>query len=98
MNLTALSIRFCSTCSSRIRSPETVGRSAEMTTSASTINWIREPRGMLVVITHEVRLFERGIADHADRWDMKRTIAIKLPADTRSGYIHPRVFLLQRRA
>lgn len=52
--------------------------------------------GKLVVITQEVRLFERVAAAQAAQWILLRTIPIKLPADTRAGYIFPRIYLLQR--
>jgi tRNA (guanine6-N2)-methyltransferase len=52
--------------------------------------------GKLVVITQEVRLFERVAAAQAAQWILLRTIPIKLPANTRAGYIFPRIYLLQR--
>jgi predicted RNA methylase len=52
--------------------------------------------GRLVVITQEVRLFERVVTAHADQWAITRVIPIKLPADTRDGYIRPRIYLLLR--
>jgi predicted RNA methylase len=53
--------------------------------------------GKLAVITQEVRLFERVVAAQAAQWEVTRVIPIKLPADTRSGYIQPRIYLLRRR-
>ncbi len=53
--------------------------------------------GGMVVITQEARLFERVAAAHADLWTVTRVIPIKLPASTRAGYIHPRIYLLRRR-
>jgi predicted RNA methylase len=54
-------------------------------------------RGRMVVITQEVRLFERVLAAQGARWTMTRTVPLKLPANTRSGYIRPRIYLLLRR-
>lgn len=51
--------------------------------------------GWLVMITQEVRLFEHVIAARAKRWKIKQVIPIKLPTNTRSGYIHPRIYLCQ---
>jgi precorrin-6B methylase 2 len=53
--------------------------------------------GKMVVITQEVRLFERVVAVQGDRWATTRVVPIKLPANTRSGYIRPRLYLLRRR-
>jgi 23S rRNA G2445 N2-methylase RlmL len=53
--------------------------------------------GNLAVITQEVRLFERVVAAQAERWAVTRVIPIRLPANTRSGYIQPRIYLLRRR-
>jgi tRNA (guanine6-N2)-methyltransferase len=55
------------------------------------------PNGKAVVITQEVRLLERIIADQGVSWSTLRTIPIKLPANTRDGYIRPRVYLLNRK-
>jgi ubiquinone/menaquinone biosynthesis C-methylase UbiE len=52
--------------------------------------------GKLVTITQEVRLFERVAAAQAAQWIVMRVIPIKLPANTRAGYIYPRIYLLQR--
>jgi len=52
--------------------------------------------GKLVTITQEVRLFDRVAAAQAAQWVVMRVIPIKLPANTRAGYIHPRIYLLQR--
>jgi hypothetical protein len=52
---------------------------------------------MMVVITQEVRLFERVVAAQEDQWVVTRVVPIKLPANTRAGYIRPRIYLLQRR-
>ena len=54
-------------------------------------------QGWLTVITHQVRLFERVAAAQADRWAESQVIPLKLPANTRDGYIRPRIFLLHRR-
>jgi tRNA (guanine6-N2)-methyltransferase len=51
----------------------------------------------LAVITQEVRLFERVAAEQAHHWAMLQVVPIKLPASTRSGYIRPRIYMLQRR-
>lgn len=53
--------------------------------------------GRLVVITHEVRLFEHIVRTQAEHWETNRVIPIKLPANTRAGYIYPRIYLLHRR-
>jgi tRNA (guanine6-N2)-methyltransferase len=53
--------------------------------------------GKLVVITQELRLFERTVAAHEEQWQVTRVIPIKLPANTRAGYIQPRIYLLRRR-
>jgi len=53
--------------------------------------------GTLVVITQEVRLFERVLATHQEQWQMTRVIPIQLPASTQAGSIRPRIYLLQRR-
>jgi 23S rRNA G2445 N2-methylase RlmL len=55
------------------------------------------PGGRLVIITQELRLFERVVAMQEDQWTVRRVIPIKLPANTRTGYIHPRIYLLNRR-
>ncbi len=52
--------------------------------------------GWLVVITQEVRLFERVIAAQAKFWKVAQVIPIKLPANTRSGYIRPRIYVCRR--
>ena len=54
-------------------------------------------RGVMVVITQELRLFERVAAAQGERWTVMRTISIKLPANTRAGIIRPRIYLLRRR-
>lgn len=54
--------------------------------------------GVMVVITQEVRLFERVVAAQGDQWAVTRMVSIRLPANTRSGYIHPRIYLLHRRS
>jgi hypothetical protein len=51
----------------------------------------------MVIITQEVRLFERVVAVQEHQWVVTRMIPIKLPANTRTGYIHPRIYLLNRR-
>ncbi len=53
-------------------------------------------RGMMAAITQELRLFERVVAAQGDCWELVRTVPIKLPANTRDGYIRPRIYLLQR--
>jgi 23S rRNA G2445 N2-methylase RlmL len=55
------------------------------------------PNGKAVVITQEARLFERVVAAQAGQWSTWRVIPIKLPANTRDGYIRPRIYLLNRR-
>lgn len=67
--------------------PRLLGEAARLTVAG----------GRLVAITQEVRLFERVAAAQEDQWKMAQTIPIKLPANTRAGYIQPRIFLLQRR-
>jgi tRNA (guanine6-N2)-methyltransferase len=52
--------------------------------------------GKMVVITQQVRLFERVVVAQRDQWATTRVVPIKLPANTRSGYIHPRLYLLHR--
>ncbi len=54
------------------------------------------PEGWLAVITQEIRLFERAAAAQADRWIVMQVIPLKLPANTRAGYIHPRIYWLRR--
>jgi tRNA (guanine6-N2)-methyltransferase len=54
-------------------------------------------RGTMAAITQEVRLFERIVAAQKDCWEPVRTVPIKLPANTRNGYIRPRIYLLRRR-
>lgn len=54
-------------------------------------------QGTLIAITQEVRLFERVMARQKDVWMLQRTAPIKLPANTRDGYIRPRIYLLERR-
>jgi tRNA (guanine6-N2)-methyltransferase len=58
---------------------------------------LTQQEGSLVVITQEVRLFERVVSTQADQWEMTRVIPIKLPANTRDGYIQPRIYLMRRR-
>jgi SAM-dependent methyltransferase len=53
--------------------------------------------GKLVVITQEVRLFERVSAASKDQWDLTHVIPVKIPVGTRGSCIHPRIFLLNRR-
>jgi len=53
--------------------------------------------GRLVVITQEVRLFESTVAAQKKQWTVARVVPIKLPANTRAGYIQPRIYLLRRR-
>jgi tRNA (guanine6-N2)-methyltransferase len=53
--------------------------------------------GEMVAITQEVRLFERVVAVQAGQWESLQVVRLKLPADTRSGYIRPRIFRLRRR-
>jgi 23S rRNA G2445 N2-methylase RlmL len=53
--------------------------------------------GAMVAITQEVRLFERVVASQQDQWGIERVVPIKLPANTRAGYIRPRLYLLHRR-
>ncbi len=53
--------------------------------------------GRLVAITQEVRLFERTVAAQKKQWALARVVPIKLPANTRAGYIQPRIYLLRRR-
>ena len=53
--------------------------------------------GALVVITQEVRLFERIVAEQMGLWSTLRTIPIKLPANTRDGTIRPRIYVLNRK-
>jgi tRNA (guanine6-N2)-methyltransferase len=55
------------------------------------------PNGKTVVVTQEVRLFERVVADQEGLWSTLRTVPIKLPANTRDGYIRPRIYLLNRK-
>jgi 23S rRNA G2445 N2-methylase RlmL len=55
------------------------------------------PGGTMVIITQEVRLFERVVAVQEHQWAVTRVISIKLPANTRTGYIRPRIYLLNRR-
>jgi 23S rRNA G2445 N2-methylase RlmL len=55
------------------------------------------PGGKAAAITQEVRLFERVLAAQAEKWATSRVIPIRLPANTRDGYIRPRIFLLERR-
>jgi hypothetical protein len=52
--------------------------------------------GRMAVITQEIRLFERVAEARKDQWETRQVIPIKLPASTRSGYIRPRIYLLQR--
>jgi tRNA (guanine6-N2)-methyltransferase len=52
--------------------------------------------GHAIVITQEVRLFQRCVAAQGRRWEITREIPIKLPANTRAGYIRPRIYLLAR--
>lgn len=52
--------------------------------------------GVMVVITQEVRLFERVVAAQEGQWAVMRMVPIRLPANTRSGYIRPRIYLLHR--
>jgi tRNA (guanine6-N2)-methyltransferase len=54
-------------------------------------------RGTLVAITQEVRLFERIAREQMGQWNVIRVIPLKLPASTRAGYIHSRIYLLRRR-
>jgi tRNA (guanine6-N2)-methyltransferase len=56
-----------------------------------------ETGGELVAITQEVRLFERVVEAQAGQWESLQVVRLKLPADTRSGYIRPRIYLLRRR-
>ena len=42
-------------------------------------------------------LFERVVSAQGDCWRLIRTVPIKLPANTRDGYIRPRIYLLRRR-
>jgi len=53
--------------------------------------------GRLVAITQEVRLFERTVAAQKKQWTVARVVPIKLPANTRAGYIQPRIYVLRRR-
>jgi tRNA (guanine6-N2)-methyltransferase len=53
--------------------------------------------GRFVVITQEVRLFERTLSAQEVHWALRRTVPIKLPASTGAAYIRPRIYLLQRR-
>jgi tRNA (guanine6-N2)-methyltransferase len=53
--------------------------------------------GTMVAITQEVRLFERVVVAQGDQWAVARVVPLKVPASTRSGYIRPRLYLLQRR-
>jgi tRNA (guanine6-N2)-methyltransferase len=53
--------------------------------------------GELVAITQEVRLFERVLEAQAGQWESLQVVRLNLPADTRSGYIRPRIFRLRRR-
>jgi SAM-dependent methyltransferase len=58
---------------------------------------LTEAEGRLVVITHELRLFERTAAAQESQWAVERTVPIKLPTNTRASYIHPRIYVLRRR-
>jgi tRNA (guanine6-N2)-methyltransferase len=53
--------------------------------------------GSLVVITQEVRLFERTLSEQEAEWELMRIVPIKLPASTRASYIRPRIYLARRR-
>ena len=55
------------------------------------------PDRKAVIITQEARLFERVVAAQAEFWSTLRIIPIKLPANTRAGYIQPRIYLLHRK-
>ncbi len=50
---------------------------------------------VFVAITHEIRLWERLVADAAADWSLDAVLPIKLPFG--GGYLRPRIFVLRRR-
>lgn len=52
--------------------------------------------GLFASITQDMRLWEGLIADAADAWSVEQVLPIKMPFG--SGHLHPRIYLLRRRA
>lgn len=51
--------------------------------------------GLFVAITHELRLWERLVADSAAEWALAQMLPIKLPFS--GGYLRPRIYVLRRK-
>lgn len=51
---------------------------------------LAKPQARLVVLTHEVRLFEKVLKNYKDVWTIKRSVKVF------QGGLHPRIYLLER--